>query len=454
MLKLSLKKSILFLCLVAVVAILFFVFTTPSYGAPQELSGWGWSSNIGWVSFSKQSVTSPSGPQFGVSLDDTSGDITGYAWSDSVGWLSFNPSDLAPCTLLPEDQGSKQARVLNMAGGGTREVVGWARFLTGNTAQAGGWDGCVHLSSGSVGNHPTGVSDGSRGVTLIEIPDGTGTKDMFVGFAWGGEVVGWLDFAPFLQKPGGGTPPPCPNCGGGGGCVGICSGGGGGTTVVLTANGANPLVVTNPNDPFLVVLAWTVTGNTPDHCTATNDWSGSKNVSGDTESFNLANPGSYSFRLDCFDSSNVLIGSDTVPVTLSTGGGCVGCGLTVNCQAFDADGNATTTVPIGEPVTWRAVVNREPTDPNFGTLPPGTPVGFAWFNSPSGSPVGLPGFSSIVNPSDQSVIIEIQRTYTTLGTKSVYIEITGTNDLPPLTGSCVATPAMVNVRTKPIIQPF
>lgn len=431
------KKYALFLSLAIILAFLFFIFSTPSYGANQELNGWGWSSNIGWVSFSKQSVSNPSGPQFGVSLDDVTGDITGYAWADSVGWLSFNASDLGPC---PTTAGDEQAKVLNMTGGGTREVVGWARFLTGNTTQAGGWDGCVHLSSGTGGDHPTGVADGSGGVTLKEIPDPNGaggTIDMFVGFAWGGDVVGWLDFAPFLQKPG----VPCTNCGGGG-CVGVCGGrGGGGTTVTLTANGQNPYTVSSGSDPFLVTVAWVITGNIPDHCTAVGDWSGSKSVSGGNESFNLANPGSYSFRLDCFNSSNVLIGSDTVPVTLSTGG-VGGGGLNVLCEAVDSSGNATTTVPIGDPVRWRATVT--PTDI---LTPIVFPIDYAWFNSPSGTPLGSPGSSN-------SNVIEIQRVYTTLGPKSVYIEITNTGNATPLTGSCSATPAMVNIRTKPIIQPF
>ena len=55
-------------------------------------------------------------------------------------------------------------------------LVGWLKALSGGSAQSGGWDGWIHL-------HGTGY-----GVELQE--DST-----FSGYAWGSDVIGWLDFS-------------------------------------------------------------------------------------------------------------------------------------------------------------------------------------------------------------------------------------------------------------------
>ncbi|MFM2357593.1 MAG: hypothetical protein RJA61_330, partial [Candidatus Parcubacteria bacterium] len=106
-----------------------FVFSPQAEAAEVPLTGWGWSSNIGWISFSSESDGATGGSAYSVKLNDQTGVISGFAWSNSVGWLSFNLADVAPCPLQTEDEGSKQARVKNMTGGGTREVIGWARMI-------------------------------------------------------------------------------------------------------------------------------------------------------------------------------------------------------------------------------------------------------------------------------------------------------------------------------------
>lgn len=145
-----------------------------------NVSGWGWSSNIGWVSFNSTGCDTDgngfidSGAcgsdnlsipvvNYGVNID-ASGNFSGYAWSPSIGWISFNPSDLAPsasgCTLAP------CAPTFDWA---TKSVTGgWARALT-PISNGGGWDGWISLA----------------GVKL----DGTST------YAWGADVIGWLDFS-------------------------------------------------------------------------------------------------------------------------------------------------------------------------------------------------------------------------------------------------------------------
>lgn len=121
-----------------------------------SISGYAWSETIGWISFE--------GSGYGLSID-SGGVITGYAWSPNIGWVSANSSDLSgcpssPCTASIDDDGALQ---------------GWLRAISGGTSQSGGWDGFISLSGSGYG--PESDSSGS-----------------FDGYAWGSDVVGWLDF--------------------------------------------------------------------------------------------------------------------------------------------------------------------------------------------------------------------------------------------------------------------
>jgi hypothetical protein len=58
-----------------------------------NLSGWAWNDEIGWISFSSGTST----PAYGVNVDTENGMFTGYAWNDIVGWISFNCDDVDLC---------------------------------------------------------------------------------------------------------------------------------------------------------------------------------------------------------------------------------------------------------------------------------------------------------------------------------------------------------------------
>ncbi len=180
----------------------------------KALTGWGWSSNVGWVSFSSandhnyaapgvQTFTSITGRFYGVQLVQITGTndyrFSGYAWSPNIGWVNFNPGT----GFQPPYEGARlQAN---------NTVVGWARacsvFVSGcsgtlKSSQArGGWDGWIKMS---------GTANlASYGVTRNA--SGTG----FSGYAWGSLVVGWLDMSRVLiggsvtQTCPDGTPLPC-----------------------------------------------------------------------------------------------------------------------------------------------------------------------------------------------------------------------------------------------------
>ncbi len=159
----------------------FFLLTktpTAKAGSGQNVSGFAWSSNIGWMSMNSlncdanndgQSDGSPPAcppagtaiANYGVNISDngTTGIFSGYAWSNNAGWIDFYPTDLVNCPTAP----SCQRATVDKA---TGEVSGWVKFLT-----TGDW---LRLKGSNYG-------------VLI-----SKTTGEFSGWAWGGETVGWV----------------------------------------------------------------------------------------------------------------------------------------------------------------------------------------------------------------------------------------------------------------------
>ncbi len=174
---------------VAVVGLLFGAtyFTNPSFvktpeaqaGTGENLSGFAWGENTGWISFN--STSDGSAVSYGVNVDTSTqgaggiGLFSGYAWSENIGWISFKQSDITG--ICPS--GATVARV----DWSTRKVSGWARALAGDATS--GWDGCIKFSNN--GNAWTG-SGAYDGVAF--------SANNLVGHAWGSDVIGWIDFAP------------------------------------------------------------------------------------------------------------------------------------------------------------------------------------------------------------------------------------------------------------------
>ena len=94
--------------------------------------GWAWSDNIGEISFSCENETEiGTGADYGVDIEEETGNFSGYAWSDSVGWIDFSP--VGPYPETP----SHSAKVNLQTG----DISGWARVLNpGDT-----WDGWIKL---------------------------------------------------------------------------------------------------------------------------------------------------------------------------------------------------------------------------------------------------------------------------------------------------------------------
>ena len=135
-----------------------------AYG--NNVSGWAWSQNIGWVSFSCSNNNTCGTVNYGVNVNSDTGLLSGYAWSQSIGWISFNQSDLSGCP-----SGTCEARVNGgLIGSFPKNVTGWAKILSTN-----GW---LRLAGISQDGNAYGVQLSANGD--------------FSGWSWEPEVVGWF----------------------------------------------------------------------------------------------------------------------------------------------------------------------------------------------------------------------------------------------------------------------
>ncbi|MCX6760598.1 MAG: hypothetical protein NTZ84_00620 [Candidatus Nealsonbacteria bacterium] len=172
-----------------ILIILFFVFSFFSFdkakaGKNDNVSGWAWSENIGWVSFNCSDPGTCGTVDYGVNIDLNLGNglLSGYAWSENIGWITFNDSQLGGCPAGPCEARFSSA---------TNELSGWARacsvFSNGCSGalnlNRGSWDGWIRFK----GNN--------YGVALDSI------SREFKNWAWGGHdagpstaVIGWLSF--------------------------------------------------------------------------------------------------------------------------------------------------------------------------------------------------------------------------------------------------------------------
>lgn len=150
-----------------------------------SLSGYAWSSNIGWIGFEGWEGSDLSGARLNSDCS-----FSGFGWNPNIGWIDFNPV----ASDWPADPGNPAdlhgVRVENVA---TGALSGWARAcspfaghcvgaLDTNT-ERGGWDGWISFSGTAtdVGNTPYGVTFDS-------------STSKFAGHAWGGLVTGWVGF--------------------------------------------------------------------------------------------------------------------------------------------------------------------------------------------------------------------------------------------------------------------
>ncbi|MEZ4103730.1 MAG: hypothetical protein R3B60_00370 [Candidatus Paceibacterota bacterium] len=297
-----------------------------------DVTGFAWSSTIGWISSNCLDTSSCATSDYGIKVSFITGEISGQAWSENIGWISFNRDETGNPPQAPHNSGSGPiARYVdNGVGGG--DLVGWARALAGcemisgvpltdcdsaigNGSLAGdasgGWDGWISLS-GIAG-------DGSSyGVSVSPFGE-------MSGWAWGGEVVGWISLSGTAGGSYYGFELITPDT----------------SSIDLTAS---PTVV--PSTPYGVDLTWTIANVT--NCTASNNggasWSGSKDdTDGDHTEVVTVNSVPITFTLNCFDNFNNPI-SDSVDITMSTPPTPSGTINASNCSILAGDSTCSSIV--------------------------------------------------------------------------------------------------------------
>ena len=144
-------------------------------------------------------VNQPSNFDYGVTIPNSGEELSGYAWSPNLGYLSFNKGELGDCPA------ANPADCRAWRDGNT--LKGWARFMEFkiNAAQAGGWGGWVSLSNSSAPK-PYGVV--IEGDTFEKCDPRSGST---LGCAWSGETLGtggniadglgWIDFSQAKYTP-------------------------------------------------------------------------------------------------------------------------------------------------------------------------------------------------------------------------------------------------------------
>ncbi len=153
-------------------------YAASTFSAAVEMSGYAWSSNVGWISLNCSNDSSCGISNYKVSINPDY-TLTGYAWSSNVGWIKFGGLSGMP-------SGSTQASLTS----DHSKLQGWVRACSATTNGAcsgalnpdgGGWDGWISLNcsnhSCSSSNYAVSVGVGSLG-----------------SYAWGSEVVGWVSF--------------------------------------------------------------------------------------------------------------------------------------------------------------------------------------------------------------------------------------------------------------------
>ncbi len=164
-------------------------FTTGAPTPPTSgyLSGWAWSSTIGWISMNSDNARS-NGGNYRVRLDTTTGTLIGYAWSSNIGWIEFGVSEsgkpAASVILDPSDPLFGQ-------------ITGWVRATAG-AGRTDGWDGWIELSGDKHTSPDTNATANTKGLSFYTITAKESgvdvTRGYFRGFGWGSEVVGWVNF--------------------------------------------------------------------------------------------------------------------------------------------------------------------------------------------------------------------------------------------------------------------
>ena len=167
-----------------------------SIGETNTLDGFAWGAEVvGWVSFGGEACA---GGSYGVTYDTVTQQFGGNAWSENIGWISFDYTEtgLPPEAPYNAVGATTTARYVydedNPLTNQDRLLTGWARALNGLDDPGDGYDGWIKLSDGTeTAPEPIWGGGATRNAAHM-IFNGATTSCELAGWAWGGEVIGWI----------------------------------------------------------------------------------------------------------------------------------------------------------------------------------------------------------------------------------------------------------------------
>ena len=186
------KKTLTYLSLFipAIVIVAFFLtqdlINKAESSASDNTSGWAWSENIGWISTNCTDDGCTAGSDYGVNVSSATQDVTGNMWSENIGWISF---DRSVTNNPPEEPYKSTLGAIAKYNPVTKTVDGWARAVAGCQD-----DPNVVATVCSSSNAGLASLDWDGWIKLQNVTYNDSTKKLD-GWAWGGEVVGWVDFS-------------------------------------------------------------------------------------------------------------------------------------------------------------------------------------------------------------------------------------------------------------------
>ena len=297
-------------------------------GSSGNVSGYAWSSNIGWISLDcahggagGSNICGTSSYSVNVTPNTVTqkGLFSGYAWNSGVGWISFNPYDLTSCGAGP----STQAQVDLSNGSSTSGYIsGWAKALSFGSSSYG----CIDLRGTVAGSSTTYGVIYNSATSTSNLSGTTG----HTSYAWGGDTIGWISWPTAdlnLSAP----------------------------TLAMTVNGSTSTSFTSAGGT--ASLVWTATNMMASNCTASSSdgsWSGPVSSGGGSQLLTLA-PNTTTSTItktytlgSCTSISGVAVTPVSVTVTIAA------ASATSPVLIFKANGSGDTTpliISSGDPVT-------------------------------------------------------------------------------------------------------
>lgn len=162
-------------------------------GTGDKIKGFAWSENYGWISFNSIDCDAdgngvfngtPSGCpaagtayfDYGVTINTNTGVLSGYAWSSNVGWIYFGPGT----GVTISNSAITDPKIWATYSYATGKVTGWANIVSL------GDDGWLKMSD------DTNPNWNGKGVTI------NASNGYFSGWAWNkstsGAGIGWVSF--------------------------------------------------------------------------------------------------------------------------------------------------------------------------------------------------------------------------------------------------------------------